>query len=243
MRSLLGAPPARVAAAGGVWVGLAALLFLVMWPAGELAGAWEEAVDEPAFRWAQGLPGDPWWTVSDVVTRMGNTTQTRVATVVGAVAMAGLWWWHRRDHRRLAWLPLVVLPAAYVTAHYLQIWSADLVARGHPPTTLGTWPSGGVGRTILIYGLVAYFALLAAGVRRVLSWTWAVALALGAVEAWTRVHTLRHWLTDVAGGYLFGAALLAVVLASVYVVLAGRVSWRGAAPAPTPPPAPTARPR
>lgn len=87
-----GAVAALVAgnAAQGRICGASALLLLVMWPAGLLAGVLEDAVDWPAFRWAEGIVADLWWRIHDVVTRMGNTTQIRIATVAGAVALAAL---------------------------------------------------------------------------------------------------------------------------------------------------------
>lgn len=222
--------PVRLLTAVGWWLAAAALLFLVMWPLGLLAGWLEGSVDWPAFRWAQSIGAEPWLGMHDVVTRMGNTPATRLVTVVGAVGFTVARLLLRRPH---VWLPLVALPAAYVTEHYIQLWSAGLVDRGHPPTTLGTWPSGGVARTILIYGLVCYFALLLVGVERVLRWTWVVAMTLGAVEAWTRIYTLRHWITDAIGGLFFGAALLVLVLVAVRIV-EQTATRRGGPRSPTP---------
>jgi len=103
----------RAAAAAGWWLGVSVLLFMVMWPAGLLAGWLEDPVDWPVFRWSESVFPDvePWWTLNDTITRMGNTTQTRAATVAGAIGLAVLWW---RRRIRLPWLPLAVLPAVRI---------------------------------------------------------------------------------------------------------------------------------
>lgn len=217
-----------IGAAIMVWAAGVAAILAVMWPLGRLVHRLEDSVDRPSFRWfADHQVG--WWTrVNEIVTLMGNSTQTRVATVVGAVTLAG-WAASRRVPRW--WLPLVLLPAAYLTEHYLQLALAGLVDRGHPPTTLGTWPSGGVARTLLVYGLIGYFVLAylaATRATRVGLWT-GVALA-GTVEAYTRIYLLKHWFTDVVpGGLLLGASLLGLFVAVARILDRGGVADGGGA--------------
>ncbi len=174
-----------------------------MWPLGLLAKHLQPDVDVPVFNFFNAR-GIGWWsTINNAVTQIGNRHPTEFVAVLGAVVFA-----LARKTRR--WVPLVVFPLAYVSEKYFQTSLKDLVHRQPPPTTLGNWPSGGVGRAFLIFGLVAYFAgkSLNAGFRmRVALWT-ALGVAV-AFEAYTRVYLLKHWISDVLpGGILFGAALL-----------------------------------
>jgi membrane-associated phospholipid phosphatase len=175
----------------------------VMWPLGLLAKHLQPDVDVPVFNFFNTHQVGWWSTINNAVTQIGNRHPTELVAVLGAVVFA-----LARKTRR--WVPLVVFPAAYVTEKYFQTSLKHLVHREPPPTTLGSWPSGGVGRAFLIFGLVAYFAgrCIAAGFKmRVALWT-ALGVAVS-FEAYTRVYLLKHWISDVLpGGILFGAALL-----------------------------------
>jgi membrane-associated phospholipid phosphatase len=115
------------------------------------------------------------------------------------------------SRRRL--LPGALLLVAFPAEGRLQLLLWRLVGGARPPAALsigapGANPSGGVARAIFVYGLMAYLAqgswpspqrriLLGAGVG-----------AITAVESLSRLYLGRHWVTDVAGGWLFGLLLL-----------------------------------
>jgi hypothetical protein len=219
-------------------VGSAVILALIV-PVGELAQRLERPVDEPAFRWAvrhldasqlcvsfgtstqyprctvRGHdPSTPlhlvqhgWWArANQVATGTGNTAQIRIFMVAAAIGLTFVW------RRKAWWLPAVVLAVTYATEYFGQTLVKDIVDRGHPPTTLGSFPSGGAARLILMYGIGLLLLVLGAPIRsRRARVALLVALALGGwIEGFTRVTLLKHWLTDVPSGLLFGGLLLVV---------------------------------
>ena len=97
-----------------------------------------------------------------------------------------------------------------------------MVDRGHPPTGLGTYPSGGIARVVMTFGAIALFVALTWRLRR----RWHVALGtivlvMATYEGYSRMYTQKHWLTDVITGLVFGPALF-LGSAIAVCVLAGR---------------------
>jgi membrane-associated phospholipid phosphatase len=166
----------------------------------------EHPVDWWAFHLADRLRGRGWAQLMDIVTRMGDLPETRTIGVLFAVLLA----FAARPRR---WSPAALILGVIVVEKYQQSLLATIVGRGHPPTTLGTYPSGGCARLISIYGIILFLALelTRAGRRtRAVAWTllWAAAFA----EGYSRWYLDKHWLTDVLGGWFYGGALLAVAV-------------------------------
>jgi hypothetical protein len=185
-------------------------VFLLGLPMGWGAAALEHRVDEPAFRWIyRNAIDDSFFThVMNVLTKMGNIHQIRIACVVGALAL-GLAW------RRRFYIPPLVILATFILEKFAQKGLGKIIDRGHPPTTLGTYPSGGVGRLMSIYGVMIFLALLLvphlARKWKFAAWT---ALALAAwTEAYSRAYLSKHWLTDAVTGLVFGGLLMIAVVA------------------------------
>jgi PAP2 superfamily len=178
---------------------------------GILAHRLQGAVAEPALRWWQSNHlGGPWMTFWERATNIGSPTITQAFTYAGAVVLLALYW---RLPRR--WLPSVMLMLGYLGTKYAQTIVKATVHRGHPPTSLGSWPSGGVSRVFVIYGLIAFFVILRFWPRDRRVWVGGATLVavLATIQAYARLFNLEHWLTDVIGGFVFGPTMLATIIA------------------------------
>jgi PAP2 superfamily len=207
----------RLPMAALVYFAGAGVTLALCWPLGLLAHGLEGAVDWPVFHWTEHRQIAGWW--SDLWLRLTDIGMPRLTQAVDAVA--GVFFavvWARRG--RAWWAPLLVFASAYALEKYLQIALKLVVDRGHPPTTLGTYPSGGCARVLIVYGLVVFMLV---------EWRWPqsprawragmVAIAfLLSIQAYARLYNLEHWFTDVVGGTVFGALGLAVMVACTRVL-------------------------
>jgi membrane-associated phospholipid phosphatase len=227
LTSSLGAP---VAALVTLLAGAAAVI-VVCWPLGEALSRFESIVDVPVFDWMRAHHQPFWVHLNDTVTMIGDRPQLKLVSVVAAGLLAILW-------RRRWWIPVVVMAVQFGLQQYCQQILALVVDRGHPSTALGTYPSGGCSRVLMTFGVIVALLWIPGLVGRRIGITLATVVAmLAGVEGYTRVYVLKHWATDVIGGWVFGALLLAVV-AFALAVLADRLP----AGSPTTTPTPTAAP-
>jgi membrane-associated phospholipid phosphatase len=98
---------------------------------------------------------------------------------------------------------------------------------GPPGSPAGTFPSGGVDRVFLMYGLVAYLLWREfSGSRRAAVWWGTAVAALGFNEAYSRAYLTLHWFTDTLAGALFGCLQLVVFITAVRWV-----AWSAPVPA------------
>lgn len=210
-----------IAAALVIVVGGLAVVLTLTYPLGLLAHALENAVDWPVFHYYQARLRPGWFDhANNIATLMGNRPQIKAVCVGAGVILALVW-------RTQRWVPPVVIAATFVVEKYGQKFLAVTVDRGHPPTTLGTYPSGGCARLISIYGVVLFLTVIAVPhlSRRAKAIVWTgLALAL-AVEAYSRTYLLKHWITDAVGGIVYGYLLLAVMIAATWALLRG-VGWQ-----------------
>jgi hypothetical protein len=190
------------------------LALAVLWPLGRLAHLAEPFTDVPIFDWLQARQVASWSRLWRFLTDIGSLNLTQAITVAGSVVLAVLY------ARRRWWIPPLVLCSGYLMEKYLQQALKLVVDRGHPPTTLGTWPSGGCARVILVYGLIVYFSLRWRETESLRAWVagWSLVALAASIQAYARLYNLEHWFTDVAGGLLFGVILLLTMTGVAWVL-------------------------
>jgi membrane-associated phospholipid phosphatase len=226
----------RPGAALTVVLAWSAAVVAVFWPLGELAHSLENAVDWPVLTWVGPRRNPGFEEVNWFYTALGDRYPLKWVTAVGAVVFAVLW-------RRRFWIPLVAIGAQFPLEQYVQEIVSGMVDRGHPPTGLGSYPSGGIARIVMVFGTLALFAALTWRMnRRAHVALGTVVLVLASLEGYSRIYVQKHWFTDVIAGLLFGPVLFAGFALAV-CVLAGRYPAAGrAAPDTATPPAVLAAP-
>jgi membrane-associated phospholipid phosphatase len=189
-----------------------AAVVAICWPLGELLSRLEPSVDHAVFDYVHARRVDTWADINSFITAIGDRYPLKWVTVVAAIVFAIVW------RRRRWWIPLVAMPLQFVVEQYTQQILALTVNRGHPPTDLGTYPSGGCARVMLTFGTIAVLAGLTWKIPRRGRIAMATALAvLVSVEGYTRLYAERHWFTDVIGGWIFATLLLGVMVLTVLV--------------------------
>jgi membrane-associated phospholipid phosphatase len=138
-----------------------------------------------------------------VATYFGDSSVVLIVVLI----LGLLWSWQTRAINLLA-----VLVGAYVGARIIETAVKILTHRPRPPTeeaigefTRFAFPSGHATYASAVYGTVAVLAIASLGwnKRRVI---WTVAICLITVISLSRLYLGAHWLTDVLGGAILGAA-------------------------------------
>jgi membrane-associated phospholipid phosphatase len=205
----------RPGAAVVVVLAWSALIVAVFWPLGVLMHSLEDVIDWPVLTWVTSRRSPAFEDFNWFYTYLGDREPLKWVTVAGAVVFAALW-------RRRFWIPLVAILAQFPIEQYVQAIVSSGVDRGHPPTGLGSYPSGGIARIVMVFGTLALFVALTWRVgRRVHVALGTFVLVLASYEGYSRIYTQKHWLTDVISGLIFGPALF-LGFAVAVCVLAGR---------------------
>ncbi|MEW2144890.1 phosphatase PAP2 family protein [Micromonospora vinacea] len=202
----------RLGAALVVLLAGCAAVVAICWPLGELLSKLEPSLDHSVFDYVHARRVEMWADINSFITAIGDRYPLKWVTVVAAIGFAIAW------RRRRWWIPLVVMPLQFVVEQYTQQILALTVNRGHPPTDLGTYPSGGCARVMLTFGTIAVLAGLTWNIPRRGRIAIATALTvLVSVEGYTRIYAERHWFTDVIGGWIFATLLLGVMVLTLLV--------------------------
>ncbi len=198
----------------GIVVVGAAVIFGIMAVLGQLVLHGGPSIDKPIYHWVAGHRIHPWKSLMGSLTKIGDAWSTRMAVVSAAVCLAVTW-------RRCKWLPAFAFIVLSVLQRYLT-HAIHLVAHrvGPPGFPHGTFPSGGSERTVVFFGLIAYFLWREFSGRRVTGiWAGAAVAALAFNEGYSRLYLGMHWATDVLSGWFYGIALLALFVLATRVVM------------------------
>ncbi len=205
--------PGSLECTGWVLAGTAAVA-CIMTALGAIAVVHQgHIIDTPIYNAIAHHQTHAWSRVMARATKIGNTWTTWGAGLVGAACLAVA-------ARRNRWLPLVAFALVIVIDHYTTIGLRHIFERPGPPGhPHGTYPSGGVERVILFYGLIAYFLWREfRPTRNFAVWSGAVVGALAYNEAYSRTYLGLHWFTDAISGLLYGVLFLSVFIVTVRIV-------------------------
>ena len=118
-----------------------------------------------------------------------------------------------------SWLTLYTWVAAVLGGEALNLLLKDLFARprphfGHPLVveTSYSFPSGQAMESLVVYGMLAYFALLTLRSKRMRVVSVGGAVVLVTLIGFSRVYLGAHYMTDVVGGFAAGGAWLSAVI-------------------------------
>lgn len=193
-------------------VGLAASI-AVMVPIGVLCRAVQASIDSPTYEWVhqQVSTSSKFTKLNSILTTMGNRPTVYWILAVAVILFAFA-------YRQRWWIPVSALVLGYAAQYMGQLWLSVWINRGHPPVPdAGTFPSGGVSRALMLYGIILVLSL---PLLPNLSRAWKAGLftgvaLLGYGEAYSRLYLSLHWISDIVAGAIFGALIIFVASAAV----------------------------
>ena len=120
---------------------------------------------------------------------------------------------------RRSWSTLYTWLAAVLGGEALNLLLKDLFARPRPsfehPLVVETsysFPSGQAMESLVVYGMLAYFALLTLRSKRMRVVSVGGAVVLVTLIGFSRVYLGAHYVSDVVGGFAAGGAWLSAVI-------------------------------
>jgi undecaprenyl-diphosphatase len=198
----------------GVIIVGAVVIFGIMALLGQLVLHGGPPIDKPLYHWTVTHRIHSWKGLMNSLTKIGNTWSTRMAVASAAVCLAVTW-------RRFKWLPALAFLVLSLLQRYLTHGIHMVAHRVGPPGFLhGTFPSGGSERTVVFFGLIAYFLWREFSGRRVTAiWAGAAVAAVAFNEGYSRLYLGMHWTTDVLSGWFYGILLLALFILATRVIM------------------------
>jgi membrane-associated phospholipid phosphatase len=168
-------------------------------------------IDRPAAEWL-GTHRDPWLTtVLLIVTAGGGPAGMAVVTILVSSLVAA---WRR------TWLPVVLALAGALGILVVVMTAKILVVRERPPIPFAvitekgfSFPSGHAAGTAAVFPLAAWLLtryLIKSWIPQVVVWT--VTIGLTGAVGLSRIYLGVHYVSDVLGGWLLGAAWAAGVV-------------------------------
>jgi membrane-associated phospholipid phosphatase len=141
-----------------------------------------------------------------LVTYLGDSSKlTKLTLLIGL-----LWWWRTRNPG-----PLVLLTGAYIGARIIATTVKVLTHRPRPPAeqaldtfTRFAFPSAHVTYATVIYGALALLLVASSSRHGWRTLILATATFIIALVGLSRMYLGAHWLTDVLGSMILGAAWL-----------------------------------
>lgn len=180
--------------------------------------SFDRAVMDPLHRWATAEPG------LTQVNRVLSDWVWDPWTMRGLAAAAVLGLWGLRERLLAVWIAVTCAVGTFI-----QQGVKSAVDRGRPrwpdpvaSADYAAFPSGHAMTAMVVCGLLLWLLRRygAAGRR----WGWAVAVAAASVAGvgFTRMYLGVHWPSDVLGGWLFGACVVALSVAAYERVVLSR---------------------
>ncbi|AXH95947.1 phosphatase PAP2 family protein [Ornithinimicrobium avium] len=171
------------------------------------------AVDHPVLNRAVELRSPALTNLAVALTLLGG----RVGAPLLALLALALLWWRRRD-----WTPLALIGATMGGSLLLTVSGKSYVGRVRPPAALAlppyetspSFPSGHTLNATALAVIVGYLVLVTVRGRVLRTAMVVGAVVLAAGVGLSRVYLGQHWLTDVFGGWLVGAAWALCVISA-----------------------------
>jgi membrane-associated phospholipid phosphatase len=198
----------------GVIVVGGAVIFGIMALLGQLVLHGGPSIDKPINHWVAVHRIHTWKGLMASLTKIGNTWSTRMAVVAATVCLAVTW-------RRYKWLPALAFLTLSLLQRYLTHGIHVAAHRVGPPGfPHGVFPSGGSERTVVFFGLIAYFLWREfSGRRETAIWAGAGVAAVAFNEGYSRLYLGMHWTTDVLSGWFYGILLLALFVLATRLIM------------------------
>lgn len=165
--------------------------------------------DQWSRPFVEAIADTKWYTLFRWITEFGSVQFVLPFTIVGMVVL----WIVFRNY-----LPALIFGSGVLTAHLLNQWIKDLIARERPSISVllnaegYSFPSGHSMVTMVCYGLIAYF----------------IGTRIASKKATTMIHSMFgcfifligisryilnvHYLTDIISGFLFGLIVLFIFI-------------------------------